>query len=111
MRTLLSVSPLYSDHLALYAIVDHSSWGWLSVGGLDTALGLVAAPDISVVVCARDMIIGTWIDLLEELVKLPDPPPLVVTSRTSDEKLWVEALNLGAWDVLVKPFDRKEVAG
>jgi DNA-binding response OmpR family regulator len=39
---------------------------------------------------------------------LPDPPPLIVTSRLADERLWVEALNLGAFDVLAKPFDSTE---
>jgi DNA-binding response OmpR family regulator len=34
---------------------------------------------------------------------------LIVTSRLADERLWVEALNLGAFDVLAKPFDQKEL--
>jgi FixJ family two-component response regulator len=34
---------------------------------------------------------------------------LIVTSRLADEHLWSVALNLGAWDVLAKPFDRSEV--
>ena len=32
-----------------------------------------------------------------------------MTSRAADERLWAEALNLGAYDVLAKPFDRTEV--
>jgi FixJ family two-component response regulator len=34
---------------------------------------------------------------------------LIVASRLADDHLWAEALNLGAWDVLAKPFDRREV--
>jgi DNA-binding response OmpR family regulator len=37
------------------------------------------------------------------------PTPLIVTSRLADEKLWAEALNLGAYDVLAKPFDLSEL--
>ena len=37
------------------------------------------------------------------------PPALIVTSRLADERRWAEALNLGAWDVLAKPLDRREV--
>jgi DNA-binding response OmpR family regulator len=33
----------------------------------------------------------------------------MVTSRLADERLWAEALNLGAYDVLAKPFDGREV--
>jgi len=39
---------------------------------------------------------------------VPDPPPLIVTSRLADERLWAEVLNLGAFDVIAKPFDRME---
>ena len=38
-----------------------------------------------------------------------DPPLLIVTSRFADERLWAEALNVGAYDVLAKPFERDEV--
>jgi DNA-binding response OmpR family regulator len=44
------------------------------------------------------------------LSKLPDSPVLIVSSRTADERLWAEVLNLGAYDVLVKPFDPTEVS-
>jgi DNA-binding response OmpR family regulator len=47
--------------------------------------------------------------LLAEVSTLPDAPLLIVTSRLADEQLWAEALNLGAYDVLAKPFDTEEV--
>ena len=46
---------------------------------------------------------------MENILVLPDPPVLIVTSRLADEYLWAEALNLGAYDVLAKPFDASEV--
>jgi len=36
-------------------------------------------------------------------------PPLIVVDRLADDALWAEVLNLGGYDVLVKPFDEKEV--
>ena len=47
--------------------------------------------------------------MVEALAFLPDPPYLIVTSRQADERLWVEALNLGAFDVLQTPFNAAEV--
>ena len=47
--------------------------------------------------------------MLEQISLLPDPPLFIVTSRLADERLWAEALNLGAWDVLAKPFEADEV--
>ena len=72
-----------------------------------TALGKAGVP---VVVCESDLRPGTWKEVLEELRTLPDPPLLIVTSRFADERLWAEALNLGAYDVLAQPFDGMEVA-
>jgi DNA-binding response OmpR family regulator len=37
------------------------------------------------------------------------PPYLIITSRLADDYMWAEVLNLGAYDLLVKPFDPMEV--
>jgi DNA-binding response OmpR family regulator len=34
---------------------------------------------------------------------------MVVASRLADERLWAEVLNLGGYDLLVKPFNSIEV--
>jgi FixJ family two-component response regulator len=61
-----------------------------------------------VVVCEQDLTPGSWKEMLDQVTILPYPPSLIVTSRLADERLWAEALNLGAFDVLAKPFDRTE---
>jgi FixJ family two-component response regulator len=50
-----------------------------------------------------------WQDLLHELQQMEGPPPLIVADRLADERLWAEVLNLGAYDLLAKPFDSREV--
>jgi DNA-binding response OmpR family regulator len=62
-----------------------------------------------VVICEKDLPDCTWQEILEELAALKHPPPLIVTSRLADERLWAEVLNLGGYDVLMKPFDPVEV--
>jgi len=47
--------------------------------------------------------------MLDAIHRLRDQPELIVTSRLADDRLWAEALNLGAYDVLAKPFNRDEV--
>jgi DNA-binding response OmpR family regulator len=73
------------------------------------ALPVLRQHDISVVLCERELKSGKWTELLDHIKDLSHPPSLIVTSRLADERLWAEALNLGAWDVLTKPFDRMEV--
>ena len=64
---------------------------------------------ITVLVCGSVLPDGNWKQLLEGLAVLPAPPSLIVTSKHADDALWAEVLNLGAYDVLSKPFDRAEV--
>ncbi len=47
--------------------------------------------------------------MLDHIRNLSSSPSLIVTSTLADERLWTEAMNLGAWDVLAKPFDRTDV--
>jgi AmiR/NasT family two-component response regulator len=76
---------------------------------LDSAFSVLRETPVAIVVCEADLMPGTWKDMLEYISFLPDPPLLIITSPLADELLWAEALNLGAHDVLVKPFDAAEV--
>jgi DNA-binding response OmpR family regulator len=107
--TVLSVSPLDEDHSSLRDIIGDGTGGPLKARDLVGALALLQQHDIAVVLCERELLPGTYIDLLEHIIAKPNPPSLIVASRLADESLWAEALNLGAWDVLAKPFDPSEV--
>ncbi len=105
--TVLSISPYTEDHLLLETIVAHSRWRFLTANNLFSARAwLLQRPDISVVVCERDLDSGSWIDILKHAQSIQHPPSLIVTSRLADDYLWSEVLSLGGWDVLAKPFDR-----
>lgn len=114
--SVLSISPMDEDHFVLRDILNlldgsldqHCTFLLKSCANLSTALSVLRDRQFEVVVCERDLPQGSWKDVLEEVTILPDPPPLIVTSRLADERLWAEALNLGAFDVLAKPFDRTE---
>jgi DNA-binding NtrC family response regulator len=107
--TVLSVSPLAEDYFSIQAVFDHSKWKLYNAESLASGLATMGRREIGVVICERDLAPGTWIDLLQVLQTLPNAPPLIVTSRLADERLWADALNLGAYDVLAKPFRREEL--
>jgi len=107
--TVLSISPIEQDHCSLQEIMGHSSWRTFTARHLAGARDLIRYEDIAVVLCEQHLGHGSWIDVLDHCNELPQPPSVVVTSRLADDRLWAEALNLGAWDVLAKPFDRNEV--
>jgi len=115
--TLLSVGLFEEDHASLEDILKCSEcdlrpaceWKLNACPNLDSALAALRKNRVPVVVCESDLRPGTWKEVLEQLRTLPDPPFLIVTSKFADDRLWAEALNLGAYDVLAQPFDGMEV--
>ncbi len=106
----LILSPSDDDHAVLDQILDTPDWSVQHAPSVLFALRqLRRDPRVSVVVCECDLRPETWKEMLENLKLLSDAPALVVVSRVADEQLWAEALNLGAYDVLAKPFDVVEV--
>src|SRR3974390_568207 len=98
--TVLSVSPIQEDHVSLQAIMRHSNWRLLKADNAPTARILLQERNPAVVLCECDLILATWIDMLLYIQSMQNPPSLIVTSRLADDRLWAEALNLGAWDVM-----------
>jgi DNA-binding response OmpR family regulator len=107
--TVLAVSPLEEDHVFLGHIFSHSNWKIHVARSCSEALQLLRERTIPVVLCDSEIPDSTWKDVLAQLGQLSHPPLLIVTSRLADESLWAEVLNLGGYDVLMKPFDRMEV--
>lgn len=106
----LLVSPDQNDHLVLPEILNHPHWEWRQSRSCRQALERFSDKSITVLICERDQRDGCWRDLLNASAELLDPPNVIVCSRLADDHLWAEVLNLGGYDVLMKPLDREEVA-
>ncbi len=52
---------------------------------------------------------GTWKDLLAHALDRPSPPPLIVAAHHADDRLWMEVLNSGGYNLIGKPFEEHEV--
>lgn len=85
--------------------------GWRLFEACDRGRGLQSLErnPVQVVIAESDLPKWNWQKVLGDLRDLAFPPQLVVTSRTADEHLWAEVLNIGAYDVLAQPLDREEV--
>ena len=62
-----------------------------------------------VIIVDADLLDGTWRDFLSLGKSVSDSPLVIVASGLADDRLWAEALNVGAYDVLTKPFRASEV--
>jgi DNA-binding NtrC family response regulator len=76
---------------------------------IQAVLAAIEREPIAIVICDRDWAADDWKSLLDHFARLSRPPMLIVTSRLADDRLWAEALNLGAYDVIAKPFEASEV--
>lgn len=107
--TLLLVSPSGDDQKALREIIGDSNWTIHHAPTLGRARQLLRDDSVMFVICERDVPPGSWKDVLRETASHTKPLSFIVTSRHADDHLWAEALNMGAYDVLAKPFQPAEV--
>ena len=106
----LVVSPQKEDHHVLRCMLPPDRWTLFQALSLSSALiRLRTNHNIQLILCERDLSPGSWKDLFCALLALNRPPVFIVTSRLADERLWAEALNVGAYDVLAKPLESSEV--
>jgi DNA-binding response OmpR family regulator len=107
--TVLVVSPDELDHRSLRRILRADCRLYRSIGRHD-AISVVRRHRPRVVICDQVLADGNWRDLLTDLQRQDEMPALIVSSRLADDRLWAEVLNLGAYDLLMKPFAAAEVS-
>jgi DNA-binding NtrC family response regulator len=113
----LSIGAQGDEYSALQQLFKQSPWElcpgfhWTleNCGGVSAATMLWQDRRAPIVLCSADMESGSWRDLLAWRHVVECPPRVIVTARQADERLWAEALNLGAYDLLPAPFNTNEV--
>ena len=108
--SILLISSHAADYTALRQMLHHSHWDITQVSSVAETAQHLSNHAPSVIVCERDLPDGSWKDVLTRANQLENTPMLLVVSRHADDALWAEVLNLGGYDVLLKPFDKAEVA-
>ncbi|HXN48560.1 MAG TPA: response regulator [Bryobacteraceae bacterium] len=98
-----------TDLIALLGILNDTDWTLYWNTSRADAVETLRRRPVNVVLCDRDLPDGTWKDVIAATSSLATPPPVIVTARFANERLWAEVLNLNGYDVLTKPFDADEV--
>ena len=99
-----------ADRDALRAIIAHSKWKLRFEERLGDLREVLKGDEVGVVLSDCTLPDGhSWKDLLRAVEATSPARPLIVTDRLADERLWGEVLNLGAYDLLTKPFRPEEV--
>jgi DNA-binding NtrC family response regulator len=107
---LLIVSETEQAHIAARHILGTSGWRAHSAFDCRQATQLLHSMKFPVILTDCSLPDGDWTTLLEARTAFPLPPQVVVFSRLADHALWAEILNRGAYDLLMYPFHREELA-
>lgn len=107
--TVLAISGHEEDHVILRNIFSHSKWRLRDAKSWSDARRSLGVQPAAVIICDRTLPDAEWTDVLAYAQAAPAAPLLIVSARTADDRLWAEVLNLGAYDLLLKPFVHTEV--
>jgi DNA-binding NtrC family response regulator len=105
----LLVGEYPDDRAFLRGIFRDAGWHLWEAADQSRALSCLVSHAVQVVLSETGGPDWHWGKLLHHLTQLAHPPELIVTSRTADDYLWAEVLNVGGYDVLQQPFNRDEV--
>jgi DNA-binding response OmpR family regulator len=105
---IVTISNDPSYHRWLIGTIGKPPLALLPAWSISAALSLVERLQAAVVLFDDDVPGSNWRPFLAALDGMNTPPALIVTPRFAGERIWAEALNLGAFDLLFKPFDHCE---
>jgi len=104
----LALIPGERDRRVLDAILSRSIWKLRFASSLRDAREKLGQNGFGAVITDADLP-GRWKDIVAVTQRMTPSPPVIVVSQVGEERLWAEVLNLGGFDVLLKPFDPTEV--
>jgi len=105
----LLVGEYENDRFLVHEVFQKFGWRLFEARDRKRAMQCLERNPVQVVIAKTDVPNWSWRRVLSDLRRLTKPPQLIVTSRTADESLWAEVLNVGGYDVMAQPFEQYEV--
>lgn len=97
------------DRRELERIIGPCQWKLIWTPTCAGAIEAVQQNVAPIVISGRTFADGGWRDIWNRLRTRLNPPMYILASRLADEALWAEVLNLGGYNLLLKPFRAEEV--
>jgi len=105
----LLIGNFVNDRLLVHDVFQQSGWKLYEARDRRLAMACLERNPVQVVITEAEVPKWDWKRVLHDLRGLSDPPQLIVASRTADDYLWSEVLNIGGYDVLPQPLERDEL--
>jgi DNA-binding response OmpR family regulator len=105
----LLIGDYKQDRPLVHEVFRKLEWKLFEAADRRRALRCLDNNPVHVVLAESDLPHWNWRRVLRDLRKRVHPPQLIVTSRTADDYLWSEVLNIGGFDVLPQPLEQDEL--
>jgi DNA-binding response OmpR family regulator len=105
----LLVGEFQQDRILVNDVFRKLGWRLFEARDRRRALRCLASNLVHVVLAESDVPNWSWRRVLRDLRRRTHPPQLIVASRTADDHLWSEVLNIGGFDVLAQPLEPEEL--
>jgi DNA-binding response OmpR family regulator len=90
-------------------IFSHTHWQLHLAHSIQEAVQALRSLNVSVVLCEQHLPDGTWRNVVHETNSLSSGPLTIVLSATADSDLWRDILDCGAYDLLPRPLEPREL--
>ena len=97
------------DRPLVHEVFQRLGWRLFEACDRRRALRCLDSNPVHVVLAESNLPHWNWRRVLRDLRRRNHPPQLIVTSRTADDYLWSEVLNIGGFDVLAQPLASEEL--
>jgi DNA-binding response OmpR family regulator len=105
----LLVGDYHQDRPLVHEVFRKLEWKLFEARDRRRALRCLDKNPVHVVLAESNLPYWNWRRVLRDLRRRKHPPQLIVTSRTADDYLWSEVLNIGGFDVLAQPLEPEEL--
>jgi DNA-binding NtrC family response regulator len=97
------------DRETLTRIVAECGWRPMPCSTLKEAKALLASQSISLVFCQQGLQGGGWFRLFRAASSGARSVPIIVCSRVVDMDSYLDAMEVGAYDFMVRPYCKRDV--
>ncbi len=107
--SVLVAAPESAELAKLRSLFVRLGWTLLEARNCRETVRLLCHARVPVILCDQSFADGNWKDLLSHVAPMLDAPAIVVMLGENDALAWAEVLEMGGYDVLMKPLQDTEV--
>ena len=106
----LAATPDDRHYQSLVTAISDTGWPLVRSRNIGEALSAVINGEIEVVFTDCDLPDGSWTEMIQALQACRNAPRVIVFSLHADDRLWMDVLQSGGYDLVSIPFNREEIS-